>query len=392
VATEVADPRRVVPGERAGIVAAIVISVLSMATFLVMPVVVGASVADLGLSDAEVGALGAAVAGGVAVSAACMMFVVRRLPWRLGMRLALLAMVLANALSMLVTQPPVFMLLQFVAALGGGTAYALALTLLSDSRQPDRFFGFSVAAQVAFQVLGMIVLSELVARFGLDALLLVFVLLQALAVWLARYFPQAAGLVAAARHGGMLLRRPAVLLTLGGCLFFFFNVGAVWTYLERVAAGAGFDAATTGWYLALGVACGIPGALLAAWCGDRAGRLLPLALGTAGTVGALLLLEEGMSAAAFGGGVALYNLAWNFSLAFQYAAVNAVDTSGRAVAAAPAFHGVGGALGPAVAGALVGAWGLAVVDTLAIAAVLLSLASFALGLHLHKSASGGPTP
>jgi len=378
--------------ERASVIAAIVISVLSMATFLVMPVVVGASVAALGLSDAAVGALGAAVAGGIAVSAALMMFLVRRLPWRLTLRVALLVMALANALSMLVPQVPLFLLLQFVAALGGGTAYALALTILSDSSQPDRCFGFSVAAQVAFQVIGMVLLSRLASGFGLDALLLVFVLLQLCALLLTHKVPRAPGLVLTARHGGAVLRRPAVLLTLCGCLLFFFNVGVVWTYLERIADAAGFDAATIGWYLALGVACGIPGALLAAWWGDRSGRLLPLALGTLGTVGALMLLSENMGTPAFAAGVALYNLAWNFSLAFQYAAVNAVDTSGRAVAAAPAFHGLGGALGPAAAAALVGAWGLAVVDALAIAAVLLSLLLFWLGLKLKDSAITGDAP
>ena len=59
-----------------------------------------------------------------------------------------------------------------------------------------------------------------------------------------------------------------------------------------------------------------------------------------------------MSMAAYVTALVIYNFAWNFSLTFQYSAVNAVDGTGRGVAARPAFHGLGAAIGPGIAAAV----------------------------------------
>jgi len=175
------------------------------------------------------------------------------------------------------------------------------------------------------------------------------------------------------------------LAALAGCFFFFFNVGAVWTYVERMAAAAQFEPGFIGMSLAASVTLGIPGALLAAWCGDRFGRLGPLAIGAGGTVVALLFLQAGMSKLDYLLGMALYNFFWNFSLAFQYAAVNAVDDSGRSVAAAPAFHGAGGAVGPGVTALFVTSQSFQAVNILAGVAVIASLVMFALSAR-HRAA------
>jgi predicted MFS family arabinose efflux permease len=172
-------------------------------------------------------------------------------------------------------------------------------------------------------------------------------------------------------------------LALLGCFLFFFNVGVVWTYLAPLAQAAAFDADAIGNGLAIGVAFGVPGALLAAWCGDRYSRIAMIGLGAAATVLALWLLRGTPTFAAFVVAAAIYNLAWNFSLSFQYAAVNAIDESGRAVAVAPAFHGAGAAVGPAAGALLVDSHGLAVVLLIGAAAVVLSALLFAAGARLH---------
>lgn len=365
------------------VASAVCLSFISVATFLVLPVFIGAAVADLGLNEREIGVLGASVGGGSALSSAIMMFLVRRVNWRRAAWFTLGILVFANGASALAQDRQTFMLLQCLAALGGGSAYSLALTVLSDGRHPDRYFGFSVAAQVLFQVLGMLLLPSLVAAGGLDALLFLFVALQALGMVLVRSIPASGSVTAQLRFGAALFK-PFTLFALAGCFFFFFNVGAVWTYVERMAMLSGFDAQTTGNYLAVGVAFGIPGALLASWCGERFGRLMPIAFGAAGTVGALLLLGEHMSWLAFIAGAALYNFVWNFSLSFQYAAVNAIDESGQAVAAAPAFHGAGAAVGPGAAAMLVSADSVQSVNWIAGAAVILSLLLFALALGMRR--------
>lgn len=359
--------------------AAICISVVAVASFLVLPVFVGAAAADIGLTEREVGFLASAIMTGSALSSILAVTWIRRVNWVVAGRGSLVLLLAAHGASLLVDDFHWFVLCQCLAGLGGGAAYSLALTALSDSEHPDRFFGLSVAAQVSFQVIGMLFFPYIVALYGLDGMLVVFVCMTFGALVLLHWFPGSGTDTSHVSIGSALLK-PRVLAALTGCLFFFFNVGALWTYIERMAVAAGFTPEFIGNGLALGVALGVPGALLASWCGDRFGRVGPLALGAAGTMIALYLLRTGMSSNDYLLGIALYNLCWNFSLAFQYAAVNAVDSSGRSVAAAPAFHGAGGALGPGIAALFVSTGSFAAVNLLSGAAVALSFVLFALAI------------
>jgi hypothetical protein len=85
--------------------------------------------------------------------------------------------------------------------------------------------------------------------------------------------------------------------------------------------------------------------------------------------------------------LALYNFVWNFSLAFQYAAVNAADTSGRSVAAAPAFHAAGGAVGPGVAALIMTTGSFTAVLVLAAGAVIVSFLMFAFSVENRSKAA-----
>jgi MFS family permease len=382
--TPVTEPHRSSPGA-AALRAAVLISVFSMAAFLALPMFIAAVAAHYQLDEAAIGWLGSGVGAGTALSSAVMLFLVRRVHWvRLGCG-AFLMLLGGMAASVLVPSWPLFVLCQCIAAIGGGAAYSLALTVLSDAPQADRWFGYSVAAQVAFQVAAMLVGPGLIAAGGLHAVIAAFMAVYLAGLLLAVRLPAGGCRVPTAWTPAPpgVRALPAILLALLGCLLFFFNVGVVWTYLEPLAKAAGFGAEAIGNGLAIGVAFGVPGALLAAWCGDRHGRIAMVGLGAAATVLALWLLRGTPSFTAFVVAAAVYNLAWNFSLSFQYAAVNAVDDSGRAVAVAPAFHGAGAAVGPAAGALLVGVHGLTVVLVIGAAAVVVSALLFAAGARLH---------
>jgi predicted MFS family arabinose efflux permease len=366
---------------------AVSLSVIAMAVFLVLPLFIGAAAEDLGLDARQVGLLSSGIAAGTALSSVVMMWIVRRVPWRITATLTVALMLLLMALSTVAEDMRLFIALQTLAALGTGSTYSLALTILSDGARPDRAFGYSIAAQVAFQVVGMLLFPHLIGSFGLDGLLILFVAMDVVALALVRLLPNA-GRSVAAEPVAVSLFRPPVLMALGGCFFFFFNVGVVWTYIERMAVLAGFGPTQIGTSLAIGVAVGIPGALLASWCGDRYGRLGPLAVGAVGTVVAVILLGEGMSLSRYVLAAVIYNFVWNFSLAFQYATVNAVDEAGRSVAVAPAFHGAGATAGPALAALYVSEESLVAVNWLAGVAVLVSFALFAVALGVTGKGGG----
>lgn len=370
--------------QASAVIAAVCLSFISVSAFLVLPVFIGAVASDMGVSEQQLGFMASGIMTGSALSSILAVFWIRRVDWLQAAWISVGLLLVAHLGSLLVEDFLSLLALQCIAGLGGGAAYSLALTALSDNEHPDRCFGYSIAAQVSFQVIGMLLLPTIIERYGLNGVLTVFASLAFTGLMLLRFFPRA-GLEIAPTPIGDALFRPRVLAALAGCFFFFFNVGALWTYVERMAVAAEFEPGYIGSALAVGVALGIPGALLAAWCGDRFSRVGPLAVGALGTVIALFLLQSGMSKLDYMLAVALYNFCWNFSLAFQYAAVNAADDTGRSVAAAPAFHGAGAAAGPGVAALFVTSSNFGAVNILAGAAVLLSFLMFVLSAkHGHK--------
>ena len=352
--------------------AVIALTMIGASGFLIMPVILAASVQEFNLSDQEVGFLAALSMTGAAIIAVSALFWVRAVNWR---HAALTGLLVQGCGYALATQAQGFAgagSAFLLVSLGGGAVYSLAITTISDHRQPERLFGFSITLQVAFQVAGMLLLARYATPGNFDELMWCLAGLAGTGLLFAFHIPASGKETPAFSFNGLFRQRKA-LSALCGCLFFFFNVGCIWAYLERIGSAAGFSAQALGNGLALGVSVGMVGALTASWLGTRLGRVMPLVIGTIGTVIAVAALVPEASLVIFVLALALYNFAWNYSLAYQYAVVAAADDSGRCIAAAPAFHAAGGAIGPAAAAMLITPGSFVVVNVLAGVGVVLSL-------------------
>lgn len=360
---------------RAG-VAAIYLSITGAAGFLIMPVILGAAVTEFDLSDSAVGYLASMLMAGSVVAALSALFWARTVDWRLAARVALFAQgAVLLMLSLADGFVPVMVLFMLV-SLGGGAVYSLALTVLSDHSQSDRMFGFSIAGQVSFQVLGLVLLGLFTSAGGFDLLMWCLTAMVVTGIVFSLWLP-------AGGHTGEqfvladVFRQRSAGSALLGCLFFFFNVGCVWAYIERIGNAAEFSPERLGLGLAIGVSVGVIGALAASWQAARFGRLAPLTAATVGTVISVLFLRPDVEFLPFMLAVSVYNFFWNYSLAYQYAVVASVDQSGRCVAVTPAFHAAGAAIGPAIAASHVMPGQYVAVNMLAIAAVIVSMLFFA---------------
>ena len=359
-----------------------------MASFLVLPLLVDGAMQSLHYSDQQVGVLSSLVSVGVTVSAVVAGFWVRRVSWRLAASVALTGVLASAAVSMAFKNPWPFLTAQCLGGFFGGSLYSLALTVLADGSRPDRSFGFSVAAQVAFQVAGLLAGPSLLRFRGLDAVLGLFAALAITGLALVAALPPHGRVPDAAGATRRLLTLP-VTFALAGCFLFFFNVNCYWTYIGPIGTAAGLSERTIANDLAVGVAVGIAGALLASWLGERHGRARPIGISALLIVAAVLMLPYASRSAAYLLSAGIYNFAWNLSLSFQYAAVNAVDDTGRGIAIAPAFHGGGAAAGPAVAAYLMRGSDYQVVYWLSSAAVLASFGAFALSAACRKVRADG---
>jgi predicted MFS family arabinose efflux permease len=367
-------------------VAGVSLSVVAIATFLLMPPFIEAAVADLRYTEPQIGILSSVLAVGTTLAAVTATMWIRRSSWRLVASIALIGLLVANSASMVVHQLALFIALQGVAGFCGGSLYSLSLTVLSDGRRPDRYFAYAIGAQTVYQILGLVAGPFLIHHGGVNAMLALFVALCILGLLLVRFVPIHGRIQSVAPSGAALLSRPVV-LALAGCFLFYVNIGAYWTYIERIGttAGIGLSAISNG--LAFATAASMAGVFLASWLGGRSGFLMPIAVSAVGIVLAVVLLTGNLRLTAYVVSAVVYGIAWNLSMTYQYSAVNIVDRSRRGVALAPAFHNAGGAAGPALAAFVVTENDHSGVLWIVSVSVLASLICFLIALRLHARAA-----
>jgi MFS family permease len=379
------------PSDTRAMVAGVTLSTVAIATFLLMPQFVEAAVADLRYTEQQVGILSSVVMVGSTLAALAASLWIRRSSWRLVASITLVGLLVANGASMVLHGPAWFIALQGVGGFCGGSLYSLSLTILSDCRRSDRYFAYAVGAQTMYQVFGLIAGPFLIHHGGVNAMLTLFIALCVLGLLLVRFVPLHGRIGTALPLGAGLLSRP-VLLALAGCFLFYVNIGAYWTYIERIgtAAGIGLTAISNG--LAFSTVASMAGVFLASWLGGRRGFLLPIAWSAIAVVLAIVLLLGKLQLTAYVVSAVVYGIAWNVSMTYQYSTVNLVDRSRRGVALAPAFHNAGGAVGPAIAALFVTASDHSGVLWLVSVSVLASLVCFLIALRLYARAAASDVP
>jgi DHA1 family inner membrane transport protein len=355
--------------------AVIVITVISTATFAVLPAFVRGAQLSLHFSSGDVGLLAAMINAGGALGSVIAKYWVRRFAWRKAAYIALLGMVLGNALSIVLHDRTVFVSLQFIAGIFAGSLLSLTLTMLSDEDNPDRAFGVVIAGQVALQAIGLFAGPALLRLGGIDALLITLCILTGACFLLVGRLPMRGKEVRAILSATTRLQ-PGALMALLGSAFFMMGASCYWTYIAPLGHDAGFDEDHIARSLVVGVVAGFLGALTAAYVGSRRPRNTMLALGMVMVIGAVLLLLGHIDLTSFVASWCLLNFSWNFSATYQYAGINSADSSGRSVALAPAFQSTGAAIGPAIAALFVAPHAYGSVMWLVCGGVILSVVCF----------------
>jgi predicted MFS family arabinose efflux permease len=358
------------------------LSVVAIATFLLMPQFIEAAVADLHYSEGQVGILSALLLGGTTIASAVASLWVRRLAWRPAACGALAGLLIANVVSMFCHGFVPFLVLQSLVGFCGGSLYSLSLTVLSDGRRPDRGFAYAIGAQTLYEVFGLVEGPFLMHHGGMNAVLGVFSALCVAGAFFVPLLPRHGRIGATPAADARLLSAP-VLFALAGCFLFYVNINAYWTYIGRIGTTAGLDLSAVSNSLAFSTVASMGGVFLASWLGERRGLVLPIAASAFATVAAMLLLTGTLHLTAYVVSAVIYGSAWNLSMTYQYSLVNAVDRSRRGVALAPALHNAGGAAGPAIAALFVSEHDHGSVLWLVNVSVLASLGCFMMAKRLQ---------
>ena len=373
------------------IISALLLSCVGVFAIMAGPIMTEVLVGSLGLSAKSAGQIFAVEALGTALAPLAATLWMGRVRWRTAAIVALLIVIAGNIVSSYQTTAGALTVLRFaVGFLGQGTAFTLAIGIISSTSQKDRNFAFLIAAQVVLGVLCFLLLP-LPKDAGVSGVLLPLAGLALLTLATVGWVPKptaAAGSHGAAGSGGSV--GPAF-IALAVMLIWCTGLGSIWAFVKLIGSSGGIDPAQVG--VALGISTGVAtlGALAAAWLGDRIGRIIPVTVALLVQVAMIMLLQGQMSFLQFAVTAAVFQIFWNLTGPYLMGTIALSDNSGKISLLIPTAQIGGFFLGPVIAGQFLKGQGFGPANTVAIICFLLALALFIpTAMRLNKQLASRP--
>lgn len=317
-----------------------------------MPALVESLTGGLGFDSRQAGMVSAANVYGAAVGALLAVLLVRRAPWRRAATILLLALMVADLVSMRLTGPVALIIVRSLHGLAGGTLVGLTYGVIARIDAPERTFGILLGLQFGLGGLGVALLPGLVPAFGTKALFLTLVALSATSLLLLRRLPvfDRAPRTAAA-PGASRTRGPVLLTLLALFLFQAANMG-LYAFIIGLGRHYGLTLDYISPVLLASAWIGIAGAVGVAVVSTRYGRLLPVAGATVATALLTWMLLASGAPAAFAVANIGIGVTWACVVPYLLGMAAEFDASGRAAALGGLASKLGLASGPLAAGFL----------------------------------------
>lgn len=370
----------------------ILVGVMGNTGIYLIPLLVGAMVADRGFSDQQAGLMASADLAGYAVMTFVTAMFLINADWRRLVRIGVATMFVANIATTFVTDPNVFAAVRFMSGIGAGILAAIATVSLGQSDNPDRNYGLLLAASLLFGTAGLWGLPFLLNRVGLNGAYVFLAVLAALVGLLSGAIPsrgktqeQTTSEVSSNRGWALAV---LVLLSIG---LFWAEQNATYAYMERIGNASGLAPEFIGFTLGLANLSGFFGAAFVAWAGTKFGRLLPLLLATLVQLACFWVLSGRVTPSVYLVAIGGLSLAWNLANPIQIGILAGVDPNGRALALASTVIGLGLAVGPALGAAVLQGGGYGKVLWLAGGLAVLSLVILLPALRNRTMAPTGVT-
>ncbi len=117
------------------------------------------------------------------------LLLIRRVNWRYIGYIAAIALIVGNYMSMTAQDFDSFITSRLIAGSGQGIGYSLGLVGMSVTKHPGRNFGYMIAALNVWLITWFILIPELMAEFGLNALYQFFMFASALCLVAFWFYP-----------------------------------------------------------------------------------------------------------------------------------------------------------------------------------------------------------
>jgi len=340
---------------RKELVAACLMSTAGAIVYLISPVLVGSAMDSMGLNSDQAGLLIASYFAGYTLITTSAVVWLSRVNMRTTAWVSSLVFITGLLSAANQTSFTGSIITMFIAGTGAGMLYGISITIVGQSDDPDRYFGFALASQLLF---GSVLLfagpAWIGPNWGYTGILTATAAFAALMSVAISWTPIAIA-EGPVSPSGEPLKVPTslVLASIVAVLIWFMGYSGIYAFVERIGVVSGLNGQQIGLVLSLTIITGLTGALGAASLGDRYGKVKPHIAGAVGALITILLLNGQTNLLSYALAIIFLTLSLNFWLAYMLGAVAAIDTSGRFAVLTTAALGVGATIGPAIAGGLI---------------------------------------
>jgi predicted MFS family arabinose efflux permease len=351
---------------------------------LVMPMIVGAYVDELGFTSRQAGWLASIEATGICVASLLGIVWVRTLNWRVVTLAGLACAGVANLLAIAADGFTPMLACRALASLGAGTAFAAATASLGEQDKPETAFGIGLAVQTLLATVIMAMSAGIMERRGIAGIFLMLALLAfvvALPVGWLRARSGKSTLIGERTPGHGSSNRARIIVGLVATVAFYAGALGFWVYLERLGNESGHSNAMIGTILAWALAAGTLGGMAPVWLGSRKGVAVPIIVATLILIGTVLMAAGKVTAPVFALSAIVFSVLWVFATTYQTALIATLDRYGGYLVLVPAAQGAGAMIGPSTASLFVRNDDYASVSMVAAALFAVSLILFLVAMR-----------
>jgi hypothetical protein len=361
------------------IITAIVISVVGVFALMIQPMIIVTYTSLLGFTGQEgANILIAEVAGG-AIASIGAIFWIRKINWRLATTVALICVIAGNLLTVVQTDPVTVMWIRLIVGfVGQGTAFAIGISIISNTSDPDRNFGFVISSQVAFGVVALATLPLLTNSFGsIGGMYVPLSALAAVGLLFIKFVPsgpaQQEATASDSAGGSLALPVTGLIAMLIWCC----GLGAMWSFIALIGEAGGLDSVLSLRALSISSAVAIAGALgAAALAAKGVNRFLPVTIALVMQIIMAWFLQGEMNFVEMVIKASIFQIFWNMTGPFFMGGIAASDPSGKVSVLIPAAQTSGFFIGPAMVGMFLEGTGLIAVTYITMAFCAVALAMF----------------
>ena len=312
---------------------------------------------------------------GAAFGALLATFFVKKLEWRLVLRILFFCLIVVDLISTQIKNPDTLILLRFLHGTIGGLSVGFGLSIIARTYNPDKIFGMLLVVQYSFGSIGIFAVPRMVEAFGNGAVFGALIIFTIMAISILPFVPNVA------KSNKELPSSNIFNISIGKFLFlalvslFLFqaaNMGVA-DYAFELGKDIGLENNTISNILTIANIISISGGALVYLIGTKYGRTLPLIIGISTSAIFTFLLHYSDNVSIYFIANTFTGIAWGFTIPYILGLCSSFDTHGQMAALAGFISKMGLATGPLIGSLFIINSGINFIINIAVVSLCISL-------------------